>query len=93
MDGETASWPTEADEAAVMSEAAARGEALERIAEVAGVLPAETLPEPGGGSGPADQSRLDLLVGQIPAAVRETLEELFRVKFIGVRNYPRESGS
>ncbi len=31
---------------------------------------------------------LDTLVARIPAEVRETLEELFRIKFTGVRRVP-----
>jgi len=58
---------------------------------VAGILPAEALPESAGGTGPESQARLEALVGQIPPQVRDTLDELFRVKFIAVRNYPRES--
>jgi hypothetical protein len=91
MDEDAAPWPTEADEAAVVSEAAARGESMGRVALVAGVLPAETLPEPAGGANADSQPPLDTLVGLIPADVREALDELFRVKFIAVRNYPRES--
>lgn len=35
--------------------------------------------------------KLDDLVARIPAPVRETLDELFRAKFIAVRRYPGKS--
>ncbi len=43
---------------------------------------------PGAVSGGEPLPALDDLVARIPGPVRETLDELFRAKFIGVRKYP-----
>ncbi len=65
----------EETESAFRAEAKARGEPL-------AVLRAETTVPPVD-SGPLPP--LEPLVQRIPAEVRETLEELFRAKFVGVR--------
>jgi len=72
-----------------IAEAAERGESLVRVAPVEGILPAESLPVSGEGGSPKDQPPLETLVARIPPAVREILDELFRAKFIAVRNYPK----
>jgi hypothetical protein len=70
------------DEAA---ESAYRAEARDRGEEV---VP----PRPGTGAGEPDEPRpmppLEPLVKRIPAEVRDTLEELFRAKFVTVRRIP-----
>ena len=74
--------PTEADEAAFLTEARERGEnvrpvareTIEEVEEKAAVLP-----------------KLDDLVNRIPAEVRDTLDELFRARFVAVRRVPRKA--
>lgn len=81
-DDDGPSAPSEADEAAFLAEARARGESvrpvpretLEEVEEKTAVLP-----------------KIDELVERIPAEVRETLEELFRARFVAVRRVPRKA--
>jgi hypothetical protein len=75
-------WPDETAEAAFMAEARERGEPIATVPVRA--VPAEE-----------NESRnlppLETLVNRIPADVRETLDDLFRVKFVGVRRVPAKS--
>ncbi len=79
---ESAGWPDASAEAAFLSEARERGEvpvvakAREEIAEETDARP---LPA------------LDTLVQRIPADVRETLDELFRARFVRVTRVPRKA--
>lgn len=77
-----ATWPDDAAEAAFLAEARDRGEvptpvkAREEIAEETDARP---LPA------------LDDLVARIPAEVRESLEDLFRARFVRVARVPRKA--
>ncbi len=74
-------WPTEAEEAAFLSEASERGEKVvpvsrereEEIEDDAKALP-----------------KLDELVNRIPAETRELLDELFRARFVAVRRVKKK---
>jgi len=73
-------WPDESAERAFLGEARERGEpvvatAIEAIEET----DTKNLPP------------LDDLVKRLPADVRETLDELFRAKFIAVRRVPKKA--
>lgn len=78
---DSAPWPDETAEAAFRAEALDRGEA---IAPRPREEPAEEVPA---GSLPP----LDALVERIPAAVRDTLDDLFRVKFVTVQRVPKKA--
>lgn len=77
-----ATWPDDAAEAAFLAEARERGEvstpvkAREEIAEETDARP---LPD------------LDVLVARIPPEVRESLEDLFRARFVRVARVPRKA--
>ena len=86
FDDEGPVWPDEAAESAMRAEVAGRGETLsskaaKELAEAAAEAAAEkkNLPE------------LDELIGRIPADVRDTLEDLFRVKFVKVARTPKKA--
>jgi hypothetical protein len=70
-------------ESAYLAEARARGEVAAAAATKAVVEAEESssLPLP----------RLDELVERIPAEVRETLEDLFRARFVTVKRFPRKA--
>lgn len=75
-------WPDEAAESAFRAEARDRGEPVQvaREAEEAAEEPEnDTLP------------KLDELVAQIPVGVRETLEDLFRARFVAVKRVPKKA--
>jgi hypothetical protein len=72
----------EVAESAFRAEAAARGESVRATPAVADVAEATD-----GKPMPA----LDDLVKRIPADVRETLDELFRAKFITVKRVPKSA--
>ena len=74
-----ASWPDETVESAFRAEALDRGEAV-TLARV----PVEANEETGTTPLPA----LDELVKRIPPHVRETLDDLFRARFVTVRRVP-----
>ena len=79
---ETGGWPDSTAEAAFLSEARDRGEVLVPVKaqeEIAEATDARHLPA------------LDELVGRIPAEVRETLEDLFRARFVRVTRLPRKA--
>jgi hypothetical protein len=72
----------EVAESAFRAEAAARGESVRAAPAVADVAEAtDGTPLP----------KLDDLVKRIPADVRETLDELFRAKFITVKRVPKSA--
>ena len=73
---EDAEWPDAGDESAFLSEAASRGESSPPLsAGVAASTVGVKLPP------------LEELVEKVPAAVRGILDDLFRVKFTGVRKF------
>ncbi len=73
-------WPSATDEAAFIGEAQSQGRAEPR----AGVQTLRQAAEQAEAAlGPLPS--LDTLIARIPAEARETLEDLFRVKFTGVR--------
>lgn len=74
-------WPDESAEVAFLSEARERGEPVVPAAAVEAVEEAETKALPS----------LDELVKRLPAEVRDTLEDLFRAKFITVRRVPKKA--
>jgi hypothetical protein len=68
----------EGAEAAFLAEARGRGETFGRALAV----------EPAEETNGRDLPPLDELVQKIPVEVRETLDELFRAKFVAVRRVP-----
>ena len=85
FDEEGPVWPDEASESAMRAEVVERGETLNskaarELAETASEAAAEKKGLP----------TLDALIGQIPADVRDTLEDLFRVKFVKVARVPKK---
>ena len=86
FDEEGPVWPDEASESAMRVEVTERGETLNskaarELAEAAAEAAAEKKGLPS----------LDALVERIPADVRETLEDLFRVKFVKVARTPKKA--
>ena len=86
FDDEGPAWPDEASESAMRVEISERGETLSskaarEAAEIANEEAAEKKNLP----------KLDDLVERIPADVRDTLEELFRVKFVKVARSPKKA--
>ena len=86
FDEEGPVWPDEAAESAIRAEVAGRGETLNskaarELAEAAAEAAAEKKGLP----------TLDALVKQIPSEVRDTLEDLFRVKFVKVARVPKKA--
>jgi hypothetical protein len=78
-------WPDESAEAQFLAEARERGEPVSAApAPAAEAEPAELEP-----AGPAPE--LDALVARLPPAVRETLDELFRARFVRVTRLPRKT--
>jgi hypothetical protein len=77
--GEEPSWPDESAESAFLAEARDRGDV---------VIGKTTAPEPEE-SDPKALPPLDVLVQRIPPEVRETLEDLFRARFVRVQKLPR----
>ena len=78
--GEEPSLPAEETERAMLAELRERGEAPVRRAAASARDEA-----------PVRLPSLDELVKRIPAPVRETLDDLFRAKFTGVRRVPTEA--
>lgn len=79
-------WPDESAESAMRAEVASRGETLSskaarELAEAAAEAAAEKKNLP----------PLDDLIDRIPAEVRETLEDLFRAKFVKVARTPKKA--
>jgi len=86
FDEEGPVWPDEAAESAMRAEVTERGETLNskaarELAEAAAEAAAEKKGLPS----------LDALVEKIPADVRDTLEDLFRVKFVKVARVPKKA--
>jgi len=80
--GDEAPWPTDAaSEGAFLAEARERGEAVVGVPVAA--TRAEEVEELKGPLPPLDE-----MIQQIPTAVREVLEELYRAKFTAVRRVP-----
>jgi hypothetical protein len=77
----TSAWPDEAAESAFRAEARERGETVVSppASEAPEVVDPKSLPS------------LDSLVQRIPAPVRETLEDLFRARFVKVDRVPAKS--
>lgn len=84
MEGEGMSWPDDAAESSFLAEAKERGETIapakakEEIAEETST-DSKALPA------------LNDLVNRIPAEVRDTLEELFRARFVTVKRVPKKA--
>jgi hypothetical protein len=74
-------WPDEATESAIRAEVRDRGENLPAPA------PASAGEEPEVAD-PKALPPLDELVNRIPPAVRESLEDLFRARFVTVKRVP-----
>jgi hypothetical protein len=81
-DEEGPATPSEADEAAFLAEARDRGERVRPVTR-------ETIEEVEEKT--ATLPKLDDLVNRIPADVRDTLDELFRARFVAVRRVPRKA--
>ncbi len=82
IEGMAPLWPDEAAEASFMAEARARGEpavVAKPVDDSAEPPDAKALPA------------LDELVQRIPLEVRETLEDLFRARFVAVKRVPRNA--
>lgn len=80
-DPEGVSWPDEAAEAAFLGEARERGEVVAPKPAPVDVEETESRALP----------NLDDLVNRIPANVRDTLEDLFRAKFVRVQRVPKRA--
>lgn len=81
-EGEGPSWPDESAEAAFLAEARDRGETLRpKRADTHEVEETDSKVLP----------PLDELVKRIPLEVRETLEELFRARFVTVKRVPKKA--
>jgi hypothetical protein len=75
-------WPDESAESAMLSELRSRGEAPAAPAPAAEPIEETTA---------AALPKLDALLKRIPPEVRETLEDLFRAKFVTVRRIPKKA--
>ena len=76
-------WPDDSAEAAFLAEARQRGEVVKTSTTVAA--------EPMDDADPKALPPLDELVSRIPAEVRDTLEDLFRAKFVRVQRVPKRA--
>lgn len=86
FDEEGPVWPDEAAESAMRAEVSERGETLSsKSAREAAEAAAETAAEK------KNLPPLDDLINRIPADVRDTLEDLFRVKFTKVARTPKKA--
>jgi hypothetical protein len=86
FDDDGPAWPDEASESAMRAEVAERGETLSsRAAREAAEIAAEEAAEK------KNLPRLDDLIQKIPPDVRDTLEELFRAKFVKVARVPKKA--
>lgn len=79
-EGAPNAWPDESAEAAMLSELRTRGETV-KPAPVEAAEDSETKNLP----------PVDSLVGRIPAGIRETLDDLFRARFVRVARVPKAS--
>ena len=80
--GAAEAWPDDAAESAFLAEARDRGEPAPT---------AKTETEPLEPVDPKSLPALNDLVNRIPADVRETLEELFRARFVAVKRVPKRA--
>lgn len=79
-DGPINAWPDESAESAMVSELRSRGEmATPAATEAVEEIETKALPP------------LDELVKRIPAEVRETMDDLFRAKFVRVVRVPKKA--
>jgi hypothetical protein len=86
FDEEGPVWPDETAESAMSVEVAERGETLSsKAAREAAEAAAEEAAEK------KNLPQLDDLIGRIPAEVRNTLEDLFRAKFVKVARSPKKA--
>ena len=86
FDEEGPVWPDEAAESAMRAEVTARGETLNsKAAREAAEAAAEAAAEK------KNLPKLDDLIERIPADVRDTLEDLFRAKFVKVARTPKKA--
>lgn len=86
FDEEGPVWPDEASESAMRAEVSERGETLSsKAAREAAEALAEAAAEK------KNLPSLDELIAKIPADVRDTLEDLFRVKFVKVARVPKKA--
>ena len=84
---DAAPWPgDDAAEAVFRADALSRGENVGGSFPVPEVAEAAEEPEPKGALPPLDQ-----LVQRLPAEVRDTLEDLFRAKFVSVKRVPKKA--
>jgi hypothetical protein len=79
--GHTNVWPDEAAESAFIAEARDRGETVT-------AAPASAAVEESDGK---NLPSLDALVKRLSPEVRETLDDLFRAKFVSVRRVPKKA--
>jgi hypothetical protein len=86
VSGEPPSWPDEAAESAMVSELRGRGEVVAPPAAAGDAAEAADETEPKGALPPLDE-----LVNKIPAEVRDTLEDLFRARFVTVKRMPKKA--
>lgn len=80
---ETPVWPDESAESAFLAEARERGEPAK--ATPAAIEQAEEA------AAPKVLPKLEDLVDRIPVEVRDTIEELFRAKFVRVQRVPKKA--
>jgi hypothetical protein len=80
--GNTNVWPDEMVEAAFIAEARERGEVV--AAPPSALAAVEE-------TDPKNLPRLDDLVKRLSPEVRETLDDLFRAKFVAVRRLPKKA--
>ena len=81
-EGGAPNWPDDSAESAFLAEAKTRGETVapaKAKEEIADETDAKALPP------------LNDLVNRIPAEVRETLEDLFRARFVTVKRVPKRA--
>lgn len=81
-EGPPPEWPDDSAESAFRAEAKERGET---------VVPTRPVAEEAEPADPKPLPALNDLVGRIPAEVRETLEDLFRARFVTVKRVPAKA--
>ena len=79
----TVTWPDEVAESSFLADARARGEPV-------AVTP-KTAPDDAEERDRTELPSLDDLVQRIPAEVRETLDDLFRARFVTVKRVPKRA--
>lgn len=76
-------WPDDAAESAFLAEAQERGEVVSRPLKTNDSDAADD-------ADPKALPPLEQLVQRIPAEVRETLDDLFRARFVAVKRVPKK---